>query len=360
MNRTKTVSHNKHACVGYIIFWSFCLIAMLGIPAVAQENQLSESSIRAEPGTVLPTMEELDTLIKQFKDAKDQQAGEDQKKQFDNLIDIYEKAKAKHIEVQKFETSIIEFQNARKQAPELLSTIKVQLAQMPAEPKIEESFAEWSLTQIEQHFAQMEAELANAKKNVADRESEAKHRTERRTEIPQAMVLVEEHLEHVRRELSLKPGLEVAPELAQAQRLLLLLTEKGLIKELESYREEILSYDARGDLLSARRDMAGRKVAQCENLVKQWQTILTKRREVEAEQAAEKARQASRAATQSHPSIRKLAEENAQFAELRTGPEGLVATNAAKATDLKIIDKQLTELNREFNRRMSRLSLKID
>ena len=54
------------------------------------------------------------------------------------------------------------------------------------------------------------------------------------------------------------------------------------------------------------------------------------------------------AAAQSHPTIRKLAEENTRLAELRTGPKGLVATNATKVAELKDIDEQLAKLNKEF------------
>ena len=349
MYRIRTIFQSKPSHVKFITLLAICFIVAFSLSTVAQENPVSESSIRTETGVVLPSMEEIEAQIKQNKDAKEQQAGEDQKKNFDNLIDIYEKAKSKYIEVQKYEASIAEFQNARKQAPERLLAVRAELEQIPVEAKIEENYSEWTLVQIEQHVAQKEAELTNAKNNVAERESEAKQRSTRRTEVPQATAQAKEKLENIKKELGVKSAAEVPQEIVKAKRILLLLTEKSLQKEIESYTEEILSYDARGDLLGARRDLAVRRVSQYEKLLKQWQELLNKRRKTEAEQAAEKARQAKRDAAQSHPLIRKLAEENARLAELRTGPKGLVATNAAKAADLKIIDNQLTELDKEFN-----------
>jgi len=329
----------------------FFLVAGLCFCVIAQETPPAEPSIQiqAEPGTALPTLEELNTTISQLEKAKEQQTTEEGKKNFDNLIGIYEKAKAKYIEAQKFGDSVIEFQNARKLAPERLAAVKAQLEQIPAEPNIQEPFTDWSLTQIEQQVAQKEAELTTARNTAAELDSETQQRSARRTEIPQATARAKELLDNIKKEAGIKPAADVPQEIVEAQRTVLLLTEKSLQKEIESYTEETLSYDAGGELLTVRKDLAVRQVTQSEKLLKQWQDILNQRRKFEAEQAAEKARQAIRDAAQAHPIVRKLAEENAQLAELRTGPRGLIATNAAQANEIKKIDKQLTDLNGEFN-----------
>ena len=349
MQRIRTIFQKEPGYVRFIILLAIGFVTAFCISTNAQESPVSESSMATEPGMFLPTVEEIEILIKQFEDARDQQTSEDQKKHFDNLIDIYEKAKAKLIEIQKFETAITELQDARKQVPERLAAVKAQLEQIPAEPKIEETFTDWSLTQIEQQVAQKEAELTNAKNNVAERESEAKQRSVRRTEIPQATAQGKEHLENIKKELSIKSAPDVPQEIVKAKRTLLLLTEKSLQREIESYSEEILSYDARGDLLAVRKDLAVRQVTQYEKLLKQWQDISNKRRKLEAEQAAEKARQAKRDAAQAHPIIRELAEENTRLAELRTGPRGLIAINTKQTNEIKTIDNRLTEINSEFN-----------
>jgi len=350
MQKVKTIFLNKPVNVRLALLLTICFVTALCLPANAQETPVPESSMTIEPGIFIPIVEEIETLIKQFKEAKDQQTADEQKKHFDNLIDIYEKAKAKLIEAQKFEATTIELQNARKLAPERLVAVQAQLEQIPAEPKIEENFTNWSLTQIEQQAAQIEAELTNARINAAERESETKQRSVRRTEIPQATAQTKGYLENIKKELGIKPAPDVPQEIVKAKRALLLLTEKSLQKEIESYTEEILSYDARGSLLAARKDLAVRQVTQYEKLLKQWQDILNKRRKSEAEMTAEKARQAKREAAQAHPIIRKLAEENTQLAELRAGPRGLIAINAKQTNEIKIIDKQLTELSSEFDR----------
>ncbi|MHC4648450.1 MAG: hypothetical protein ACYTBJ_23575, partial [Planctomycetota bacterium] len=331
------------------MFWATALlVGPLCVCAFAQQRRPSEASVTEEPVSQL-TVESLDRRIKQLREARDQQENEERKEQTDKLIDIYERAKAQLLDAQKSEAAFAEFQEARQEAPQRLTVIKTQLDRMATEPQIDESLKEQSLADIEQHVAQLEAELANARKNAADRELEAKRRTERRTEIPQASVQAKEQLEDVKRDLSVEAGAEAPAELAEAKRILLLSTQKALQKKIESYAEETLSYEARGDLLEARRNLDARQVTYYEELLKPWQDILDKRRKMEAEQAAEKARQARREAARAHPVVRQLAEENARLAELRTGPRGLVAINAVRVSHQKEIDKHLTDLRREFD-----------
>ncbi len=348
MHTLKTASDRKRICSRFMIWATALLVGAVCVCALAQQSQPSEAYV-AEESVSLLSVENLDARIKQLKEARDKQENEEQKKQIDNLIDIFERARAQLLEAQKSEAAFAEFQKARQEAPQRLTVIKTQLDQMATEPQIDESFKERSLADIEQHVKQLEAELANAKKNAADRELEAKARTERRTEIPQASVRAKEQLESLKRDLSVKAGAEAPAELAEAKRILLLSTQKALQKKIESYAEETLSYEARGDLLEARRNLAARQVTCYEKLLKQWQDILDKRRKMEAEQAAEKARQARREAARAHPAVRQLAEENARLAELRTGPRGLVAINAVRVSYQKEIDKHLTDLRSEFD-----------
>lgn len=348
MYTTHTVSEKRQAFITLVRLFAIFLISSLAFPAIAQQQPVSEPASVSAPALSVPSIEELDSRIKQFKESKEQQTQEDQKKQLGTLVDIYEKARAQLQEAQKYEVSLAEFQEAKKLAPERLAAIKSQLEQIPAEPNISEEHAEWSLAQIEQQFAQTEAELASARKNAADRESEAKLRTERRVEIPKLTVQAKEELEKVRKELGGIATSSESTELTEAKRIGLLCEEKALQKKTDSYAEEIASYDARGDLLAARRSLAVRQTSYYETLLKHWQKVLDSRRTSEAERAAEEARKASVAAAQSHPAIRQLAEENARLAELRTGPGGLVSINTDRTAYLKQIDNQLAEMTNEF------------
>jgi potassium efflux system protein len=70
-------------------------------------------------------------------------------------------------------------------------------------------------------------------------------------------------------------------------------------------------------LLTARRDKAGREVAQAEALAKQWQEAVKERRRAEAERAAASAKRDQRATALQHPALHAVAEKNAEFAKRR-------------------------------------------
>ena len=344
----KYIAAKPHRLYIYIFVIFFLCLSFSNL-IFAQQTEQKENQVITGPMDQLPTLEELDTKIKQLKDAQEKQQDPEQIKQLNVLIGIYEQARVQLNNTNKNQTLIDEFRNLRISAPERLITIKEQIQGIPSEVKTQEPYEDWSLTQVEQQYTQMQVALEKAKKDMSERENDAKRRTERRTEISKETAQANEQLQEIKRQLNAKPEEQAAPELLQARRTLLLLTEKAWQKKFESNTEEILSYDVRGDLLAARRDLAARQVAYYEALVKQWQGILDQKRKQEADRAAEQARQARRIAAQAHPAIRELADENAQLAELRTGPKGLVARIAQQAQYLKQIQNQAKNLEDDFN-----------
>lgn len=319
-------------------------------PAVAAQQSDAEKA--PEIGRFdesLPAPADLDALIKQYQDARDQKTTDDQKKPFDELINAYLRAKEQLLEIQKYNDQTVEFRQAREQAPEKLTQVKTELENTPREPKVDEPYQDWSLTQIEQRLKQLEAEFAGAGREAADREAEALRRTQRRTEVPQALAQAREQLDNIKKEFTQKPDSSISAEQAQANRVLARFTQQALEKRIESLNEEILSYDARSELLASRRELATRRVAYYESLVKQWQKIFYQQRQIEAQQTADQVQQARRQAALSHPLIQKLAEENVQLAQLRTGPKGLIALNAARSATLEEIEKELSDVTSEFD-----------
>jgi len=331
----------------------FCVILAMEAncpPVLAQQDNPAAPAIPTPSLVTLPTTEELDGRIKQIKEQRDQQPSDEQKKSFEVLLDIYSQANSKLGEIQKFEASIAEYRKARLEAPDRLTAVREQIAQIPEQPRIEEDFTNWSPEQIEQQLARVGADLANARKAVADRDAEVKSRTDRRTVIPEASARAKEQLKVITEQPVTKPVAEESAEMSKARRILLLTTQKALETELKLYDEEIMSYDARKDLLPARRDLAVLQESYYAKLVKQWQDILDRRRKVEAEKTAKLAQKIKQEAAQAHPKIQELAAENAKLAELRSGPQGLVAINSAKAAWLKKIEKDAADLDSDFNR----------
>jgi len=63
--------------------------------------------------------------------------------------------------------------------------------------------------------------------------------------------------------------------------------------EIQSYDEELLSYDERSDLLAAEREQAARRLAQAEQHSRLWQEAVNDRRRIEAERDARAAQDAA-------------------------------------------------------------------
>lgn len=210
----------------------------------------------------------------------------------------------------------VAFETDRREAPARLDRIRQELAEPPGPPIQAPSDA--SLTQLEQLQALAEAELKSAREEAAALDAERKRRTDRRTEILGATVSAKQKLDQINLDLAAAPPADKLPELSVATQMSQKSRKRALQAQLDAFEKEIASYDARGDLLTARRDLAARRVSQAESALQTWQTLVADRRRAEAERATVAAEKARRDAARQHPVVGKLAEENARWAARRT------------------------------------------
>jgi len=239
-----------------------------------------------------------------------------------------------------------EFDNAREQTPATLSSIKEQLAQ-PVKGATPDLPTDATLQQVEQMFAQADADLKSARSAATALDDERKRRTDRRAELPGLITATRLTLDETSREFAALAPSEDNQELALAQRTAVLAKRAVLLAEAEAYEAEVLSYDARGELLTARRDLAARTASQAETIVKFWQDAVNTRRRDEADKAAKEAKAARKAAASSNPALKPLAEENAAWAERRTKER--LPDRIEQATQLQDeITKTMTKIANDF------------
>ena len=215
-----------------------------------------------------------------------------------------------------WESHAAEFERLRKEAPTRLELIRAELAQPAEEPKIDVP-ADASLQQLEQRLAQAEAELKAARDNAASLDDEGKRRAARRAELPAAITTAKQRLDAVSQELETPPSKDDSAELTAARQVSARTRRRAAQAEIQSYEAETASYDARGELITARRDQAGRTVTRNEAIIKAWQEVVNERRRMEAQTAAQAAAAARREAARANPVVRPLIEENAVWAERR-------------------------------------------
>jgi potassium efflux system protein len=235
-----------------------------------------------------------------------------------------------------------EFESERRKAPERLAAIQAELSKPIPEPgsDVPENA---SRADLELRMTQVQGDLENEKKTLADWEREREQRTTRRKEIPELVASAKARL------LALKdpaPTLEdnQLAIMRSAQRSLAEARRLAIEREIEAYNGELLSYDARRELLQARLDRSLRGVNQAEKIVAAIQKRVQDKAHVESVEALRDARQQLK---QAHPAIRPLVEEREKLT-LRAKD----LQSEIKDVDLRVseTDAQLAKLSQEFDK----------
>lgn len=210
-----------------------------------------------------------------------------------------------------------DFEKGRVEAPERMEKIRAELAQTPEEPKPDVP-PDATLQVMEQRLAQVEAELKAGRETAARLDEDRKIRGQRRTELPTAIVEARQKVEAATSELTVAPTADEPAPVTAARRIAMEARRRALATELDCYEKELASYEARGDLLTARREQAAREVTRLEGLVSGWRGLVNERRRVETEAAAKDASRARREAARAHPAVKVIADATAEWAEKRS------------------------------------------
>jgi len=295
---------------------ALCAWALSAALGIGMERSSAQTPAPSALSTVLPAEDSLTPEIVQARLAEIEASSELEEGVKARALEHYRLAIDYLRAGQQWAEQAQRYSQARADAPIKLTTIKEELAKPPAEPKPEVP-PDASLAQMEQWLAQREADLAVAQNEVTELDKERKRRADRKLKAPQDTAVAKQQLAEVQKELD-AGALSDEPTAASAARLLhASCRKKSLQSEIEAYEQEILSYDARGESLTARQDLAARKALETEALVKAWRELVNERRRVESEQAAREAQQTRREAARKHAIVSRLAEENAQLADLR-------------------------------------------
>jgi len=266
----------------------------------------------------------------------------------DAAIELYERALGLIVRAQEAAARAAEFRAAADGAPGRIESIREQLSR-PAPPVDIQPPPEATVTQIEAAVAEASAELDAARRASADLQDEALRRDERRAAAPEQLALLRAELAETDVALdSASPESEPA-FLTEARRTLQRAQRDALAAEIAALEAEGASYEARRDLLPLRRDLAKRRVAQAEDAVSAWQTILAERRQQEARQAAREAERLSRQAAREHPVLSAFAQETAERAAQRAEPGGLTAAIDQAARETEDRRRELLTLHQRFD-----------
>lgn len=211
---------------------------------------------------------------------------------------------------------------------ELAATASEQLAAIRAEPDAAtgkpaiDPPADTTLQQLEQSLAEAVSSLAASRQVLSELQAEASRRLERRAAIPDQLAALRKKLADTQSEPAVVARENEQQASLEARMLLRQATELAVRREIETLNAEVASYDARRDLLPARRDQAQRRVSDAEALVAAWQNAVKERREADAQAAAQEALRQRNVAASQHPVLQAYATETAERAAARVSKQG--------------------------------------
>ena len=247
-----------------------------------------------------------------------------------------------------------QFESATAAAPENLRLVQEETSTLPSQYALGVSnTADLPDAQAALETAQADAKAAN--ELVESLKADGANRDTARKELPERAASVRLKLASPIEDESLLPVEGDPPVIADAKNTGIEALRAAQKAEAEAVEAELDSYIKREQLLAARIELAEKRKLLADDLVTRLQDVVAGAREREAEKEAEEASRARREAADSHPAIRKVAEENEELAKRRTGNDGLPARISAATDELNETKATLEETSEDFDRMRQRV-----
>ncbi|BBM82581.1 mechanosensitive ion channel domain-containing protein [Candidatus Uabimicrobium amorphum] len=205
------------------------------------------------------------------------------------------------------------------------------------------AFAKISLSDLEKKLAQLRTERDSLKGDVATLHAELEYRNNRRLEIPKLLLEIKKNIESYQ----LSTEKSDTNSIQTANNILTMLIRKSLIQEHTTYEKEIASYDARNNLINLRKEHMAKRQLLLEQNINTLTNEIAQRKKIEAEEAAQQAREALLNVIRSHPVIKKLTAENANLTERR---KQILKNITMRIEYIKTVEKTLKDVQLEINR----------
>ncbi len=273
---------------------------------------------------VLPSIEELTARIGALAEGDEEGRGELRTILQETLDDLRAAAE--------WRQKTAEFEREAAAAPALLVALGSNRS-TPGEPVLPTDLESRTLAQMEQASNEVAARLAAAIEEEAKLRDEPARRLARREQLAGESARLDSALAALKLEIE---GLQATPERTARDQALLerkLAQSSRLSAELACHRAELSSYDARADLLPARRDAAARNVTRLRAENEAWLEAVAARSKDEAEDQRRKVLAVTERVVAAHPQLADLAAECVSLAEERTRTTAL----KKQAVDRKVV-----------------------
>ena len=213
-----------------------------------------------------------------------------------------------------------------------------------------------SVAELDAQRREAVQDLAAARRETTELDLEADRRVERRKRIPELLSIAKQRLKELD-DVSPSPGAESS--MGKALQELDALKRRAVEAEIEAYQNELGSYDARGTLLSKRRDRATLRIAYFEALSSKLREAKQESERLEVERENEATRQLLEELTALpagfKEKLQELYERNEALTSVRTSAGGLHEQIEDVSKKLQRAEAKVAELGTELARLAARV-----
>lgn len=275
------------------------------------------------------------------------------------IADLYAQALATLQETATWKATATQYTDTLAGAETITKSLQQALV-APLDSPSEQLPKDATSSEIEQRVADTEAALSAAQGELVTLQQDSANRSERRRQIPDLQAAARQRISDVDAELANLSTSTEPVELQEARRTVAIARKEAAQQELAAYDLQIQSYDIRGRILALNLDGATRRVEHLKREASTLRELLTTRRQDEALEAANRAREALLEANNAPEAIRdlagQLAKDNTTLTLERTGPDGLLARIDKAGVRLTQVKDALTSLSTDF----TALKAKVD
>ena len=241
------------------------------------------------------------------------------------VLDLLNQARKQEEEAARQEALSAQYKREAEEAPRQLEQLQAEAANgepAPAPPPVEAS-----VQVLENLVAQSDARLIAQRDSLATLTKEPDTRAERKQSIPKTLAELDALEGEARGKLEQAPSAEASEEQRGANRMLLESTLRRVAAQRDALNKELAWIDARRDFLPRRIARETQRAQVMEQELQALRTALDEKRRAEASALEREAREAAskKAAELLPEEIRVLAKQNAEWAQQRNDPAGILA-----------------------------------
>ncbi len=271
------------------------------------------------------------------------------------LLESDRKMQDLRAKLQTWQTSAAEYKRAGQEAQARAALIDEEIARLQEREAIEVPEGA-TAAELAAKLLEAEQDLAAARSEATELDVEAEARAERRRRVPELLLIAKQRL----RELEGAPAAQ-GGEAAQAQALteIASMRRAALLAEIESYQNELASYDVRGALLAQRRDRATLRIAYYEALSTGLREATQRMELSKVESENEEAKKLLKELTALPEGVKQTLEElyrrNQALASVWTGESGLYQQIDDVSQKLARAEARVAEIESELLRLAARV-----